>query len=151
MVLVVKNSPANAGDWRDTSLIPGSGRSPRGGQGSPLQHSFLENPTDRGAWWAAVHSVTESDTTEVAGHWHVYIRCIYGGSLGHTELEMASGLAFLHACWAPLCCAWADCWQVTGVIREGTDRVWVRGCQAAPARLPKKACHNRQKQDAQQF
>ena len=44
MVLVVKNPPANAGDVRDTSLIPGSGRSPGGGQGNPLQYSCLENP-----------------------------------------------------------------------------------------------------------
>jgi len=44
VVLVVKNPPANAGDVRDTSLIPGSGRSPGGGQGNPLQYSCLENP-----------------------------------------------------------------------------------------------------------
>ena len=44
VALVVKNPPANAGDLRDTGLIPGSGRSPRGGHGNPLQYSFLENP-----------------------------------------------------------------------------------------------------------
>ena len=60
MVLVVKNPPANVGDVRDAGLIPGSGRSPRGGQGTPLQCSCLENPTDGGAWWAAVHGVTKS-------------------------------------------------------------------------------------------
>ena len=47
---MVKNLPANAGDLRDTGLIPGSGRSPRGGDGNPLL-SWLENPMDRGAWW----------------------------------------------------------------------------------------------------
>ena len=41
---------------------PGSGRSPRGGNGTSLQYSCLENPVDRGAWWASVHGVTESDT-----------------------------------------------------------------------------------------
>jgi len=41
-------------------LIPGSGRSPGGGQDNPLQYSCLENPRDRGAWWAIVHGVTES-------------------------------------------------------------------------------------------
>ena len=46
----VKNTPANAGDMRDVGLIPGSGRSPEGGHGSPLQYSFQENPMDRGAW-----------------------------------------------------------------------------------------------------
>ena len=49
-VLVVKNSPANAGNIRHTGSIPGSGRSPRGGHVSPLQSSYLENPMDRGAW-----------------------------------------------------------------------------------------------------
>ena len=65
VALVVKNLPANAGDMRDAGLIPGLERSPGGGHGNPLQYSCLENPTDRGAWWATVHRVTESDTTEV--------------------------------------------------------------------------------------
>ena len=59
---VVKNPPANAGDTRDVSLIPESGRSPGGGNGNPLQYSRLENPTDRGAWQAVVHGVTKSWT-----------------------------------------------------------------------------------------
>ena len=46
---------ANAGDLRDMGLIPGSGRSPEGGHDNPLQYSCLENPMDRGAWWATVH------------------------------------------------------------------------------------------------
>ena len=49
VVLVVKNLPANAGDVRDMSLIFGSGGSPGGGPGNPLQYSCLENPLDRGA------------------------------------------------------------------------------------------------------
>ena len=52
---MVNNLPANAGDAGDTGLIPGSGRSPGGGNGSPLQYSSLENPMDRGALWATVH------------------------------------------------------------------------------------------------
>ena len=47
--LVVKNPPANAGDRRDTDLIPGSGRPPGGGHGNPLQYFCLENLMDRGA------------------------------------------------------------------------------------------------------
>ena len=62
MALVVKNPPTNAGDIRDTSSIPGSGRSPVGGHGNPLQYSCLENPMDRGAWWTIVHGVTQSGT-----------------------------------------------------------------------------------------
>ena len=49
---MVKNRPANAGDIRDVGLIPGSGRSPGGRHGNPLQYSCLENPMDRGAWQA---------------------------------------------------------------------------------------------------
>ena len=57
MALAVKNPTVNAGDAGDTGLISGSGRSPGGGNGNPLQYSRLENPMDRGAWWAAVHGV----------------------------------------------------------------------------------------------
>ena len=59
---MVKNPPANAGDGRDTGLIPGSGRSPGEGNDYPLQFSCLENPMDRVAWQAMVHSVTKSWT-----------------------------------------------------------------------------------------
>ena len=62
MVLVVKNPAANAGDVGDASSIPGSRGSPRGGSGNPLQYSCLENSMDRGAWWATVHGVAESQT-----------------------------------------------------------------------------------------
>ena len=58
---MVKNPSANAGDTRDAGLIPGSGRSPGGGRGNPLQYSYLENPMDRGAW-AAGHRVTQIGT-----------------------------------------------------------------------------------------
>ena len=66
---VVKNPPANTGD---AGSIPGSGRSPGGGNGNPLQYSYLENPMDRKAWGATVHRVTESDVMEHAcksRHW----------------------------------------------------------------------------------
>ena len=62
MALVVKNLPANAGGVRDTGLIPGSGRSPGGGCGNPLQYSCLENPTDRSLAGYIVHSITKSWT-----------------------------------------------------------------------------------------
>ena len=55
---VVENPPASAGDTGDVSSIPGLGRSPGGGHDQPLQCSCLENPMDRGAWWATVHGVT---------------------------------------------------------------------------------------------
>ena len=59
---MVKNPPANAGDIRDTGLIPGLGRSPGGGYGDPVRYSCLENPMDRGAWRAIVPEVTKSWT-----------------------------------------------------------------------------------------
>ena len=62
VALVVKNLPASAGDIRDVGSIPGSGSSPGGGHGNPLQYSCLENPMDRGSSQATVHGVTESWT-----------------------------------------------------------------------------------------
>ena len=59
---MVKNLPANAGDIRDAGSTLGLGRSPGGGHGNPLQYSCLENPMDRGAWQATVHSNTKSRT-----------------------------------------------------------------------------------------
>ena len=59
---VVKNQPVNTGNVTDAGSIPWSGRSPGEGNGNPLQYSFLKNPMDRRAWWAAVHKVTKSWT-----------------------------------------------------------------------------------------
>ena len=64
VALVVKSLPANAGDVRDAGSIPGLGRSPGEGHGNPLQYSCLENPMDRGAWWAIIHRVAELDVTK---------------------------------------------------------------------------------------
>ena len=57
---VVKNLPANAGD---IGSVPGSERSPGGGNGNPLQYSYLGNPMDRGTWWAAVRGVAKELNT----------------------------------------------------------------------------------------
>ena len=59
---VEKNLPANAGDAGDTGLISGSGRSPGGGNGNPLQYSCLGNSMDREAWWAIVHGIVKGWT-----------------------------------------------------------------------------------------
>ena len=59
---MVKNPPASAEDAQDASLIPGSGRSPGGEHGNPLQYSCLENPMDRGAWQVTLQGVAKSQT-----------------------------------------------------------------------------------------
>ena len=70
---VVKNPPANAGS---PGSIPGVGRCPGGGNDNPVQYPCLENPADRGAWWATIHGVIEeSDTT-----WQVNSRPRWAGS-----------------------------------------------------------------------
>ena len=65
---MVKNLPASAGDVRDVGSISGLGRSPEGGNGSPLQYSCLGNPVDIGAWRGMAHRAAESDTTDAAEH-----------------------------------------------------------------------------------
>ena len=57
-----KESACNAGD---VGSVPGWGRSPAGGHGKILQYSCLENPMDRGAWWATVHTVAKNQTEEI--------------------------------------------------------------------------------------
>ena len=67
MLLVIKNLAASAEDTGDMGPIPGLGRSPGGGHGNPLQYSHLENPMDKGVWWATYSpwGHKELDTTEV--------------------------------------------------------------------------------------
>ena len=80
---MVKNLPANAGDAGDVGSIPGSGRSPGGGNGNPHQNSCLENSMDRKAWWAAVHGVTKSQTLK--SHCWAYIEKAIIPTIGHIQ------------------------------------------------------------------
>ena len=59
---MVKNRPATAGDIGDSVSIPGLGRCPGEGNDNQLEYSCLENPMDRGAWWATVHGIAKSWT-----------------------------------------------------------------------------------------
>ena len=59
---MVNNLSANKGNLREVGSMPRLGRSPRGRSGNPLQYSCLENPLDRGGWWATVHRVAKSQT-----------------------------------------------------------------------------------------
>ena len=76
---VVKNLPASAEDIRDMGSIPGSERSPGGGHGNPLHYSVLENPIDRGAWWATVHRIAKNQTQlkQLSMHAHHHYYSIY--------------------------------------------------------------------------
>ena len=114
--LVVKNLPANAGGIRDMASIPGSGRSPGGGHGHPLQYSCLENPMDRGVWQAAVHRV-EKDWTwlkQLSLHALLHYGCIVPFRLRYFHLTQcfwwllntslcASTHFILTLFWAELC------------------------------------------------
>ena len=65
MAQMVKNLPVMQKTWiKDLGSIPGCGRSHKEGNGNPLQYSCLENPMDRGGWWATVRGVAELDTTD---------------------------------------------------------------------------------------
>ena len=76
---MVKNLPAKAGDAKDMGLIPGSGRSPAGGNGTSLQYFCLKNSMDRGAWWATVYRVAKSQTQlkRLSLHTHTHMHSSY--------------------------------------------------------------------------
>ena len=98
MALVVKNPPANIGDIRDVSSIPGLGRSPGGEESNPLQQSCLENPMDRGAWWATVHGVAKSRTTTERPHFHSSILTLLHSSPLNTHHLSELGLGTAEEC-----------------------------------------------------
>ena len=90
---------------RDLGLIPGSGSSSGGGNGNPLQYSWLENPMDRGAWWAAVHGVVKSRTQQSTDHM----------TLSRPTLDAASTFKVA-----------SSCYQIT----ETNLCLWVKSYQA---------------------
>jgi len=91
--LVVKDLPANGGDVRGGGSISGLGRSPGGEHGNPLQYYCLENPMDRGAWWATVHAVTKSRTRlkQLKTHTHTHTHT-HRWSHTHTHTERLAQL-----------------------------------------------------------
>ena len=77
MAQLVKNLPANTGDAGGVGSIPGSGRSPRVGNGNPLQYSCQGNPMDRGTWWATTHGISKNQTQLSMHHIHAHTHCTY--------------------------------------------------------------------------
>ena len=95
MALVVKNLSVSAGDIRDSGLIPGSGRSPGGGHGKPLQYPCLENPVDRESWWAIVHRIAKSQTRLGQLNTHAYLSIQYHFHSRHTcVFSHSAGIEF---------------------------------------------------------
>ena len=78
---LVKNLPANGGDTRHTSSIPGSGRSPEIGNGTPLQCSCLESSMERGAWQATVYGVAENQNRMSMTHTNLSVQALHHGQL----------------------------------------------------------------------
>ena len=97
---MVKNLPANTGDIRDVGLIPRLERSLRGGHGNLLQYSCLENPMDRGTWWATVHRVAKSRTQlkQLCMHACTHIHTHYA-----FEVKSVGSGAMLPRCKSQLC------------------------------------------------
>ena len=93
----VKTSACNA---VNLGLIAGSGRSPGEGNGNPLQYSCLDNPMDRGAWWATVYRVAESDTTEWL-HFHFQSKTCLGHILRTISLFWCSLILFVRVTVSP--------------------------------------------------
>ena len=94
---MVKNLPGNAGDTRGLGWIPGSGRSPRVGNSSPLWYC-LENPMERGAWWSIVHGVGHKEL-DMSEHTCTHTSVIYYLS----SVVYVSSITYLPSC-VSLCC-----------------------------------------------
>ena len=77
---MVNKLPASAGDIRDMGLIPGLGRSSGGRLGNPLQYSCLENPVNRGAWWAMIHRVEKRWMVTWQAHAYIHIYIFFSDS-----------------------------------------------------------------------
>ena len=95
-VVLAVNPPANAGEMRDIGSSPGSGRSPGGGHGNPLQYSCLENLMDRGAWQATVHSIIKSQTRLKWFSTHVHVTAYFYSWLFTSCLFYQQNASFQH-------------------------------------------------------
>ena len=95
---MVKNSPANTGDVGDAGLISGLGRCPGGRKGNPTQYSFLENPMDKGAWWATVHGVAKSQV-QLSDWAHLYTHLsLSSESPNQTRVWSWGSLTLMNSC-----------------------------------------------------
>ena len=119
MAQVVKNLPAMQ-ETQDS--IPGSRRSPGEGNGNPLEYSCLENPKDRGTWWATVHGVTKSWTQLSNFHFHLKILAHWGfsdSSAGKESTCQCGRSGF--SPWIRKI-PWRRAWQATPVLLPGESQ-----------------------------
>ena len=135
---MVKNPPADARDGRDAGLILVWEDTPGRGQGNPLQYSCLENPMDRGAWWATVHSVTKSQAQLKWLSMHTWP---YQLGMSRNSLEVLYSLK--DWCWSwnsNTLATWCEeltpwkrpcCWEGLKAGGEGDDRK-LDGWMASP-------------------
>ena len=118
-VVKKKKSSCNAGAARDSSSIPGLGRSPGEGHGNPLQYSCLENPMDRAAWWARVHRVAKSRTGLKQLSTHAlsfkdseYQRNYPKGLLKRNKFQTLSMVIFSETCFSPAMLLFVVCSKI---------------------------------------
>ena len=111
---VLKNPPAYSGDSGDMGSIPGSGRSPGGGNGNPLQYSCLEDSMDREAWWATVQGVAKSQTR--LSNWALRQKDAQGLSPAAEEFKRAGAARILQVGY-----------QEGASCRERASKIWREG------------------------
>ena len=128
---VGKNLPVNAGAIRDSGLILGLGRSPEGGHGNPLHCSWLENPMDWGAWWAAVHMVAKSWTRLKRPSTHAQVifmtECFppgHGRHLREKKTAQKSQLSSFFSCWFFNNCFPKDIMSDVNICHRGNVDCW---------------------------
>ena len=138
---MVKSPPANAGGM---GSIPGSGRSPGGGNGNPLQYSCLGNPMDRGAWWATAHGVTAS-WTQLSGwartrtfYWDVWILFSFDScQCQSSQVGWRGMICYGLACFLRVKCLYLDTEGLKGRLKmikwclavwKGSWKRWILNC-----------------------
>ena len=105
---MVKNPPACTADAGDVALIPGSGRSPGGGNGNPLQYSWLENRMDRGVWWATVHGVAKNQTQSSTHASKLSLMFVKSLAWGGKCMLLLSRFSHVRLCATPKMAAYQD-------------------------------------------
>ena len=127
-----KEPTANAGDIRDVGLIHGSGRSPGGEYGNPLQYSCLENPMDRGARWAAVHRVINSWIQLKRLSTYTYLKTQLRRHLPHTAIHnpmtpsiYACTVEHTKKCSLTCLCSLLDCKSLKGLVCSSLGTVFL--------------------------